>query len=124
MNAGSPFDFYPVRGTAKIFCYIFYGMVAFFGVTGNSIVLYVIGYRKKRRTSSDIFILSLAIADFLSSLFAPMLMLNDLITDSKCWLYGGAMCYLVHLVEGVALAASAWSLLLISLDRYRFVVLD
>ena len=85
----------PVRGTAKIFCYI-YGMVAFFGVTGNSIVLYVIGYRKKRRTSSDNFILSLAIADFLSSVFAPILMLNDLITDSKFWLYGVAMCYTVE----------------------------
>eukprot|EP00112_Aurelia_sp_Birch-Aquarium-sp1_P023640 Seg711.2 transcript_id=Seg711.2/GoldUCD/mRNA.D3Y31 product="Neuropeptide receptor 22" protein_id=Seg711.2/GoldUCD/D3Y31 len=119
MNAGSQPLFFLVRGTAKIFCYVFYGMVVFIGVTGNSIVLYVIGFRKKRRTSSDILILSLACADFLSSVFAPMLMLNELITDTKGWLYGEAMCYVAHQVEGVALTASAWSLLLISLDRYR-----
>lgn len=98
---------------------MFYGLLFLFGVSGNSIVFYVIGYRKKKRTSSDIFILSLASADFLASVFVPMIMVNDLLTDLNGWFYGKAMCYVFPAVSPATLTASAWSLVFISFDRYR-----
>ena len=43
-------------------------LFAVLGVFGNCIVLYVIGYRKKKRNSGDAYILILARTDFLFSL--------------------------------------------------------
>lgn len=108
-----------IQGAAKYLCYIFYGLVFFFGTVGNIIVFYVIGYRKKKRNGGDFYILSLACADFLSSVFVPMVMLNDLITDFSDWFYGEMMCHALPAITPVTLCASSWSLVLISLDRYR-----
>ena len=103
----------------KIVCCILYSLLFIIGVLGNSVVLYVIGYRKKRRTTSDIFIISLACADFLSSAFYPIWYLSDLLTNCQTWLFGPAMCYITQLLIITSLPASAWSLVFISLDRYR-----
>ena len=119
-STAASYDFLPVRGTAKYICYVFYALVFFFGVVGNMIVFYVVGYRKKRRNGGDIYILSLACADFMSSVFVPMVMLNDLITDFSGWFYGEAMCYILPSMTPATMCASAWSLVLISLDRYRY----
>ena len=103
----------------KIVCCILYLLLFVMGVLGNSVVLYVIGYRKKRRTTSDIFIISLACADFLSSAFYPIWYLSDLLTNCQTWLFGPVMCYITQLLIITSLPASAWSLVFISLDRYR-----
>ena len=116
----NPFEFTPVHGAAKQFCYVFYGLVLFFGVFGNIIVFYVLGYRKKKRNSGDVYILSLACADFLASLIVPMVFLNDLVSDYSNWFYGKAMCYVLPTISPLTMCASGWSLVLISVDRYRY----
>ena len=113
------YEFAPVQGVAKQFCYILYSLVLFFGVCGNAIVFYVLGYRKRRRNSGDIYVLSLACADFLASLFMPMVFLNDLVTNYSGWLYGKAMCYILNPFSLATICASGWSLVFISLNRYR-----
>lgn len=118
-NADVAHDFQPVQGAAKYLSCVFYVSVFFFGVFGNMIVFYVVGYRKKKRSGGDLYILSLACADFLSSIFVPMVMLNDLLTDFSGWLYGEVMCYILPAINPGTLSASSWSLVLISLDRYR-----
>ena len=118
-TTSTSYEFAPVQGEAKYICYVFYGLVLFFGVFGNITVFYVIGYRKKKRNSGDIYILSLACADFLASVTTPMVILNDLITDYSGWFYGEAMCYLLFPISLATICASGWSLVLISIDRYR-----
>ena len=113
------YEFAPVQGVAKQFCYVLYSLVLLFGVFGNAMVFYVLGYRKKKRNSGDIYVLSLACADFLASLFMPMVFLNDLITDYSGWLYGKAMCYILNPLSLATICASGWSLVFISLNRYR-----
>ena len=113
------YEFAPVQGEAKYICYVFYALVFFFGVFGNIIVFYVIGYRKKKRNSGDVYILSLACADFLASVATPMVILNDLITDYSGWFYGEALCYVLYPTSLSTICASGWSLVLISLERYR-----
>ena len=108
-----------VGGVAKYFCYVFYALVLLLGVFGNIVVFYVVGFRKKKRNSGDVYILSLACADLFGSLAAPLIMLNDLITDMSVWFYGGILCYIMPAITPATMCASAWSLVLISVDRLR-----
>ena len=103
----------------KICLYVFYSMIFLIGVLGNSIVCYALGVKKKRKTSGDVFVVSLAITDLLSSIFVPLVMINDLVGDFKVWYLGKIGCYILPSVSPVTLIASSWSLALISLDRYR-----
>ena len=117
---GNDTDVYvPMPDYVKYLCYVFYGLVMFFGIFGNILVFYVIGYRKKRRNNGDIYVLSLACTDFLVSIFAPILMLNYLIQETPNWIYGDAMCYFFSTINPITLCCSAWLLVLISIDRYR-----
>ena len=111
--------FAPVKGPAKYICYVLYGLVLFIGVFGNIFVFYVFGYRKKTRNSGDVYILSLACADFLASLIVPSILLSDLVTNYSGWLYGSTMCHILPPIAQATMSASGWSLVLISLDRYR-----
>ena len=119
INSNSPSSFLVIEGAAKYFCYVFYGLVLFLGVFGNIVVFYVVGFRKKKRNSGDLCILSLACADFLGSLVVPLVMLNDLITNMSVWFYGEILCHIMPVITLTTMCASAWSLVLISVDRLR-----
>ena len=110
-----------IDGAAKYICYVFYGLILPIGVFGNSVVVYVVGFRKKKRNSGDIYTLSLACADFLATLVAPMIVINDLITDMSVWFYGEILCHVMHAITLATLCASAWSLAFISIDRLQWV---
>ena len=114
------YEFAPIQGSAKYICYVVFGLVLFFGIFGNIIVFYVVGYEKKKRNSGDIYTLSLACSDILASMVVPMIFINDLITDHAEWLYGKAVCYILPPFSQLTLCASGWSLVFISLDRYRY----
>lgn len=118
-NEGVAYNHRLFQGIPKYLSYAFYVSLFFFGVSGNMIVLYVVGYRKKKRKGMDLHIISLACADFLSSVSIPMVMLNDLITGYSGWLYSEAMCYILPPICVATHTVSSWSLVLISLDRYR-----
>ena len=110
---------HPVRGAAKYIWYVLYVLVLLSGIFGNILVFYVIGYLKKKRNSGDIYILSLACADFFASLVVVVIMVNDLITNYSAWIFGKALCYVLPGVSQATKCASAWFLILISLNRYR-----
>ena len=118
-NSSSDATYSALPIAAKYTCYVFYGIVLLFGTLGNILVFYVIGYRKKRRNSGDVYMLSLASADFLASLAAPLVMLSDLITDFSGWFYGEMLCYVMPTISPITMCASAWTLVLISADRLR-----
>ena len=64
------------------------------------------------------FILSLAFADLLASVFVPVLVIHDLVSNLK-WHLGAAMCKILPSISPVTLIVSSWSLVLIAIDRYR-----
>ena len=112
----------PVQGAAKYVSYIVYTLMLFFGIFGNLIVFYVLGYRKKKRNPGDIYILSLALADLLAALNVTVFLLNDAITDFSGWIYGDTLCFVFSSTIPATMCASGWFLALISLDRYRYVI--
>lgn len=116
----NPFPFDP---DFKIFSYVWFGLIFLVGVCGNSIVLYVLGYRKKKKlTSCDIYILALAFTDLISSICAPMDVLNQIITNRIGWFYGEVMCHILPAIMPITFDSSVWLLVAISCDRYRYEI--
>ena len=114
------YEFNPTpEGPVMYITYIVYGIVFFFGIIGNIIVLYVVGYRKKKRNSGDLYVVALACTDFLSSVIECVIMLNHMITHFSGWLYGEVLCYILPGTSQATTCASGWVLVLISLNRYR-----
>eukprot|EP00794_Sanderia_malayensis_P015749 gene15749-17338_t len=97
-------------------------VVFLIGVPGNLMVSYVLGIKKKRnsKNNGDTFIVCLAVADLLASFFVPFVTIHDVINYPH-WYLGEFMCYLLTPLLPLTLIASSWSLVLISLDRYRII---
>ncbi len=68
--------------------------------------------------------MSLAVSDLLASLFVPLTMIADLSNKSNIWYFGAAMCHILPSISPMTLAASSWSLMLIAVDRYWYVMLS
>ena len=103
----------------KVCLYVLYVLIFLFGTIGNSLVCYIIGLKKRRQPSGDIFIVSLAVADLLASVSVPVLMISDMASDFKVWHFGHIGCHILPSISPITLVASSWSLVVISLDRYR-----
>ena len=82
---------------------------------------YVIAGKKEKRSGGDVFMMSLAIADLLASIFVPINVITDLTTNDMKWYFGALMCKILPAVSPLTLAVSSWSLVLIAADRYRLV---
>ncbi|XP_056613036.1 C3a anaphylatoxin chemotactic receptor-like [Triplophysa dalaica] len=98
----------------EIFSISIYFVVLVMGVIGNSLVIFVTGYKMKT-TVNSIWFLNLAIADFIFILF---LILYIVVTFYKMvWPFGDVMCKIMSLVSILNMFASIFLLTAISLDR-------
>ena len=97
-------------------------IVFMIGVPGNAMVIYVIGMKNKANRNNDgsAFIVSLAVADLLASFFVPFVIAYDFLSP-RAWYLGQVMCHLLPALNPINLIASSWTLVLISLDRYRYI---
>ncbi|CAF1028580.1 unnamed protein product [Adineta ricciae] len=94
--------------------------LSIFTVCGNLLVLYAIQTEKYLRTVSNLFILSLAIADLAVGLFVMPLSSATVITGR--WPFSSVICKMWLSIDYVASTASIFNLVLLSLDRYWAVV--
>ncbi|XP_029300356.1 opsin 4xa [Cottoperca gobio] len=98
-------------------------IVAFFvlvigtlGVTGNALVMYAFFCNKKLRTPPNIFIMNLAVSDFLMAITqSPIFFVNSLY---KGWIFGETGCKMYAFCGALFGITSMINLLAISLDRY------
>ena len=104
----------------KAFLITLCAVVFVIGVPGNLIVAYVLGIKKRNSANnSNAFIVCLAVADLLASFCVPLVTIHDLLSSDYLWHLGTVLCYLLTPLLPVTLIASSWSLVLISIDRYR-----
>ncbi|OCT63325.1 C-X-C chemokine receptor type 2 [Xenopus laevis] len=102
----------------KYFVVVVYTLVFFLNVVGNSLVVLVIYYNKLKRTSTDVYLLHLAIADLL---FATTLPFWAAYKASQ-WVFGIFMCKTVSVLQEVNFYSGILLLACISVDRYLAIV--
>ncbi|XP_021331562.2 neuropeptide Y receptor type 2 [Danio rerio] len=97
-----------------------YSTIIFFGMTGNSLVIYVVYKFRNLHTVTNYFIVNLAVADLLvNTLCLPFTLMYTLYGE---WKFGQVMCYLLPYAQGLAVHVSTITLNVIALDRYRSIV--
>ncbi|NP_001082234.1 C-X-C motif chemokine receptor 1 S homeolog isoform X1 [Xenopus laevis] len=102
----------------KYFVVVVYALVFFLNVVGNSLVVLVIYNNKLKRSSTDVYLLHLAIADLL---FATTLPFWAAYKASQ-WVFGIFMCKAVSVLQEVNFYSGILLLACISVDRYLAIV--
>ncbi|XP_060767122.1 galanin receptor type 1b [Neoarius graeffei] len=103
---------------------VIFGCIFFLGIVGNTLVMVVIGRIKSKRSRSttNIFILNLSIADLSFLLFCVPFQAT--IYSLHEWVFGAFLCKFVHYVVTLCMLMSIFTLVAMSVDRYVAVVLS
>lgn len=97
-----------------------YSTIILFGVTGNSLVIYVVYKFKNLRTVTNFFIVNLAVADLLvNTLCLPFTLVYTLYGE---WKFGQVLCFMLPCAQGMAVHVSTITMNVIALDRHRSIV--
>ncbi|XP_022080047.1 melatonin receptor type 1B-B-like [Acanthaster planci] len=92
-------------------------LVALVNITGNTMVILAVVFSKKLRTSTNVFVVSLSVADLLTGLALPMSAVG-LLSPGNSWPWSTeAPCYLAALLLFVSSSASLFNLASIALNR-------
>lgn len=93
---------------------ITYVLVFVFSTVGNSVVICVVCCMAKRRTSTDIYLTHLAVADLLFGLTLPF----SAVDIQSGWIFDTAMCKILSAFQDVSEYSGVFLLACISVDRY------
>ncbi|XP_029386518.1 C-X-C chemokine receptor type 1 [Echeneis naucrates] len=85
---------------------------------GNSVVVYVVCCMNKGRTSTDIYLMHLAMADLLFSFTLPFWAIDAF----SGWIFGNFMCKLLSGFQEASVYSGVFLLACISVDRYFAIV--
>ncbi|XP_021360081.1 neuropeptide SIFamide receptor-like [Mizuhopecten yessoensis] len=93
-----------------------YSAVFLFALCGNLMVITVVVRNRSMHNATNYFIVNLAIADVLVSIFCvPITLLSNLYTG---WQFGEFTCRVTPYLQGVSVSASVNTLVAIAVDRY------
>ena len=99
---------------------IIFGMIAVLGFAGNLLVIIVVVGNRQMRNSTNLLIISLALADlFFIVICVPF---TATMYAMPIWPFGDAWCKIYQYMINVTAYASVYTLVLMSLDRYLAVV--
>ncbi|AWP06396.1 putative prostaglandin D2 receptor 2-like [Scophthalmus maximus] len=97
-----------------------HGLVSCLGILENLLVLWVVGFRLHQRTVASVWVLNLALSDFLATLMLPFF--TSYLYHSHSWELGNALCKTQASIFFLNMFVSAFLLAAISLDRLLLVV--
>ncbi|XP_051902120.1 C-X-C chemokine receptor type 4-like [Hippocampus zosterae] len=104
----------------QVFLPVVYALIFLLGITGNALVVFVLGCQRRSKSSlTDRYRLHLSAADLLFVLALPFWAADAALAD---WRFGAVACVGVHVIYTVNLYGSVLILAFISLDRYLAVV--
>ncbi|XP_057699907.1 prostaglandin D2 receptor 2 [Corythoichthys intestinalis] len=98
----------------------FHGLVSCLGILENALILWVVGFRLQRRTVASVWVLNLAMSDFLATLTLPFFTIY--LGSSHSWELGNALCKIQASIFFLNMFVSAFLLAVISLDRCVLVI--
>ncbi|XP_076302888.1 allatostatin-A receptor-like, partial [Lasioglossum baleicum] len=93
---------------------IFFGMIGILGLVGNSLVVIVVAANPGMRSTTNILIINLAVADLLFVIFCIPFTATDFVLPY--WPFGNIWCKMVQYLIIVTAYASVYTLVLMSLD--------
>ena len=97
-------------------------LIATFGVAGNVLVAFVISGQGKRKSTTDLFLLNLAVADLgILLLSFPLIAIRE--KAPLNWPLGEFVCLYLYPVPDVFHGASVWCIAMVAVLRYYEVVL-
>ncbi|KAM9309136.1 galanin receptor type 1-like [Pholidichthys leucotaenia] len=109
-------------GTDNFITLLVFGLIFVLGVLGNSMVITVLARSKpgKPRSTTNIFILNLSIADLSYLLFC--IPFQSTIYMMSTWVLGAFICKFIHYFFTVSMLVSIFTLSAMSVDRYVAIV--
>ena len=109
-----------VERLVRIIVPTIFGVIVLLGLLGNLLVILVVVSDKHMRNTTNILILSLAVADLLFIVFCVPF--TATMYALPIWPFGELWCKVVQYLMFVCAYASVYTLVLMSLDRYLAVV--
>ncbi|XP_078581965.1 somatostatin receptor type 5-like [Branchiostoma floridae x Branchiostoma japonicum] len=95
-------------------------VLAVIGVLANSLVIFVIARYREMRTVPNVFVLNIAVADFLYCIeFVPIWNAYGFLPNG--WIFGLAMCVITRAIYGICGNASILFMIAMSIERYQAV---
>ncbi|XP_034741522.1 trace amine-associated receptor 13c-like [Etheostoma cragini] len=98
-----------------VLIYIGLCFISLLTVTLNLLVIISISHFRQLHTPTNLFLLSLAVSDFLVGL---VVMPVEILLTTTCWILGDLMCVLYYILPGILITAPIGNIVLISVDRY------
>ena len=109
-------NFYKETATTRAVKMSLYGVVLLLSLVGNTLVCLVVCRQQRLRTSTNFFIVNLAIADLGITVFC--IPFDIVVQENETWPFGDAMCRILYPVMTMCAFASVGTLTAISLNRY------
>lgn len=111
----------PMPIYARLIIIVMYSTVSVLSIGGNVIVCYIVVAYQRMRTVTNYFIVNLACSDILMSVLCiPLTFTANLLVEY--WPFGHFMCPVVTYAQVVTVFLSAFTLVAISLDRFRAII--
>ncbi|KAG8452475.1 hypothetical protein GDO86_004314 [Hymenochirus boettgeri] len=99
-----------------VFLFLIYLVIFIMGLAGNLLVLWVNWQSRRSKTSINIYIINMAVADLGVALTLPVWMLESMLEYT--WLWGGFLCKFTHYFYFGNMFSSIFFLTALSVDRY------
>ncbi|XP_048454506.1 C-X-C chemokine receptor type 2-like isoform X2 [Rhincodon typus] len=97
---------------------VIYSLVCFLAVTGNVIVMIVLLYDRRTISSTDTYLLHLAVADLLFAVTLPFWIVDAI----SGWVFGDAMCKIISMLQEINFYSGILFLVCITINRYLSIV--
>ena len=110
--------------TADVFLIMAYIVVILVGIAGNSLVIEVVRRKRSMHSTMNFLLVNLAISDLLTLVFClPGMILSY--TKQPNGQMGNLLCKFIttHTIAGVGMIVSGLTLTLISVERYKALVI-
>lgn len=118
--ADSQIDEWALERVVSAVVPVFFGLIGLAGLLGNALVVLVVAANPGMRSTTNLLIINLAMADLLFVIFCVPFTATDYVMTQ--WPFGDAWCKVVQYLIVVTAHASVYTLVLMSLDRYLAVV--
>ncbi|XP_063823619.1 cholecystokinin receptor type A-like [Ostrinia nubilalis] len=93
-----------------------YFLIFMLSICGNCLVIATLASNRRMRTITNVYLLNLAISDFLLGVFClPFTLVGQIY---RRFFFGAVLCKLIPFLQAVSVSVDVWTLVAISLERY------